>query len=136
MIGARRYHMLFCGKSQQLGQLYLRFGSINSINTFEIYVLPRGTLVDGNFSEKKYPRAVKVYGPLDGKLIGTGNGCFEQAYGWLEFGKWQNDFELIVADKEAERERFLEEERTRAKKRAMEGAKDKHAVLAGYSDPF
>lgn len=82
MKGAKDYASMF--RSGQYGKLYLISGSHARGKTFQIYILPSEEKIN------KMPRAVKgaveVYGAVCGQL-----GWNEQ-YGWLHRGKWEDDF--------------------------------------------
>lgn len=117
MQGAREYARMF--KTGQYGRLYITSGSHARGYTFRIQILPEGITAIGNGPNQCINKeAVEVYG------IRGGQPGWTEYYGWLHEGKWQQDFENLVAakkaeleeaEKEAERRQVLlkEEERSR-----------------------
>jgi len=89
MIGARDYANLFT--SGQYGKLYIESGSHARGRTFHIWVLPSKEKIDGRPHE-----GVEVYGVV------SGHPGWTEMYGWLHRGKWEQDFECLVAARRAE----------------------------------
>lgn len=90
MKGAREYAKLF--EVEQLGRLFICSGSHARGKTFHIYVLPEGVEAIKNGPNAPLNEdAVEVYGIVSGQRGWT------EEYGWLRHGKWQEDFEAIVA---------------------------------------
>jgi hypothetical protein len=87
MEGVDEYARLF--KTQQRGRLYLLSGSHARGKTFNIYVLPKGEVINNN-STPLNKDAVEVYG-----IIG-GQPGWSETYGWLHNGPWQDDFIEMV----------------------------------------
>lgn len=96
MRGAREYADLF-GTSQH-GRLYIVSGYHARGKTFRIFVLPEGekAIPNGPHNAPLNKDAVEVYG-----IIG-GHPGWTESYGWLHKGKWQQDFEAMVAARKAE----------------------------------
>lgn len=93
MKGANEYAEIF-GREQH-GRLFLYSHSHARGYTFQIWVLPEGITVS-NDAPWTCKDAVEVYG-----VIG-GNPGWSEEYGWLHKGKWQNDFQSIVARRKKE----------------------------------
>lgn len=120
MNGAIRYAKLF--KTGQYGKLYIVSGSHARGLTFRIQVLPEGEIAIPNGSQNSClnSNAVEVYGVVSGNLGWT------ESYDWIHKGKWCEDFEKLVAEKEAELELknksddTLKEQREKADKNKTE----------------
>jgi uncharacterized protein CbrC (UPF0167 family) len=102
MQGANKYAKLFT--TGQYGKLYITSGSHARGYTFRIQILPEGEEAIPNGSQNMClnKNAVEVYG------VTSGNPGWTETYGWLHTGKWVEDFERLVA----ERESALREEET------------------------
>ncbi len=98
MNGAREYALLF--NSGQYGQLYLHSGSHARGKTFRIWVIPEGLQITEPWHDH---RAVEVYG------ITGGQPGWSETYGWLHYGKWQQEFAELVEKRYAETKRTKEE---------------------------
>jgi len=96
MTGARKYANLF--KTGQYGKLYLVSGTHARGRTFRIYALPENedARPNGTHNPPLNKSAVEVYGVIGGKPGWT------ESYGWLHEGKWQDDFFLLVKEKESD----------------------------------
>lgn len=92
MIGAREYANLFT--TGQYGRFYFVSGSHARGKTFHIYLLPEGEEAIPNRGDNPplNKDCVEIYG-----IIG-GNPGWTEVYGWLHEGKWQLDFERMVAE--------------------------------------
>ena len=92
MNGAREYAALF--ESGQHGRLYFVSSYHARGKTFQIFVLPEGVeaIPNAGINPPLNKDAVCVYGVLDD----GGQRGWTESYGWLEEGKWQNDFEALV----------------------------------------
>ena len=119
MEGADKYYNLFNGKSEQIGRLFMQCSKHARGKCFEIFLLPEGVEIKGSIGSGK--DNVEIYGMTSGQRGWT------ETYGWLHKGKWQDDFNAIVAQKEAEREksRIRREEKLKADK-----SKEKSKVSA------
>jgi len=105
MDGADKYYDLFDGKSQQIGRLFFRIHKHARGKCFHIFLLPEGEEVIKNRDNNPLNKnAVEVYG------LTAGQRGWTESYGWLHEGKWQDDFYLIVEQKETdELKKILEE---------------------------
>lgn len=96
MQGAREYAKLI--PTGQYGRLYCTSDRHARGRTFHIQVLPKGESAipngDNNLCINK--DAVEVYG-----IIG-GNPGWTEWYGWLQQGKWQEDFRVLIESKRTE----------------------------------
>lgn len=107
MKGAREYAELF-GLSGQYGRLYIQVGEHVRGKTFNVWVLPKRM----TYLQKD---AVMVYGAV------AGNPGWDEEYGWLYEGKWQDDFYQFVEVKKSElSEKIAEQEEARRKKEEEE----------------
>jgi len=126
MQGAREYANLF-GDQEQHGRLCICSGSHARGRTLHIWVLPPSDLLE-RLSPWAIPGAVEVYGVVSGQPGWT------ETYGWLHRGKWVQDFEALVAQRRADRERitakFLEDQQ----KLAAEAQAQIAQTLAAYGD--
>lgn len=84
-------------KTGQYGKLYITSGSHARGNTLRIQVLPEGEKAVANGSQNTCLNkdAVEVYGVISGNL------GWNEVYGWLHEGRWQDDFYKLVAEEEA-----------------------------------
>ncbi len=98
MDGAKRYADLI--ESGQYGKLYIVSSSHARGKTFHIFILPDGEKADpnGGGNPPLNKNAVEVYG-----IIGGQPGWTER-YGWLYKGKWIDDFEILLKEKQSEHE--------------------------------
>lgn len=95
MQGADKYYNLFSGKSQQIGRLFFQFHTHARGKCFELFLLPEGVSVKSStISGTK--DAIEVYGMTGGQRGWT------ETYGWTHKGKWQDDFNDIIEQKELE----------------------------------
>lgn len=96
MEGARKFAKLF--ETGQYGKLYIVSGDHARGLTFRIQVLPEGEKAIPNGSQNlcTNSNAVEVYGVV------SGNPGWTESYGWIHKGKWCEDFEKLVSEKEAE----------------------------------
>src|ERR1700728_4345741 len=115
MKGAIEYANLF--KTGQYGRLYITSGSHARGATFRIQVLPKGEKAIPNGSQNTClnKEAIEVYGVISGQLGWT------EVYGWLHYGKWQDDFHKLVDERKIiieseiqQREIKLKEEKKQA----------------------
>jgi hypothetical protein len=126
MNGAREYAELFA--TSQHGRLYIVSGYHARGKTFRIFVLPEGVKAEPNgpHNAPLNEDAVEVYGVVGGDLGWT------ESYGWLHKGKWQQDFEKLVAQRKEEIADALQElGRKEADRKAKEEDR-KQALLANY----
>lgn len=96
MKGAREFSELF--ETGQYGRFYIVSGSHARGRTFHIQILPEGEKAVANGSQNlcANSNAVEVYG------IVSGNPGWTETYGWLHEGKWCEDFETLVSEREKE----------------------------------
>ncbi len=96
MQGAKQYAGLF--KTGQYGRLYITSGSHARGTTFRIQLLPEGekAIPNGSNNTCLNKDAVEVYGILGG------NSGWTEYYGWIHKGKWCEDFENMVIEREIE----------------------------------
>lgn len=114
MKGAREFSDLL--KTEQVGRLYIVAGRHARGQTLHIYVLPEGevALPNGPCNACLNSSAVEVYGVIAGQPGWT------EEYGWLHFGPWMEDFQLLVKERGekkrlnivAKSERMEEQKRT------------------------
>lgn len=96
MQGAKEYaELLGTGNFEKLS---FESGSHARGKTFHVWIL-------GNDGK----RSVEVYG-----VVG-GNPGWTESYGWLHSGKWQDDFEKLVASTKLKNEARLASEQVKAK---------------------
>lgn len=92
MKGARGYAELF--ETGQYGRLYIVSSYHARGKTFRIFVLPEGEDAIPNGPNAPLNKdKVEVYGVVDG------NPGWSETYGWKHFGKWQDDFQLLVTQR-------------------------------------
>lgn len=117
MQGAREYASLF--QTGQYGKLYISSHYHARGKTFRIYVLSADVKAIPNGPNGPLNKdAVEVYGVTGGQPGWT------ETYGWLHEGKWQQDFEKLVAEKV-----FEENERNALRElRKIEQEKNKEAT--------
>lgn len=98
MNGAREFAELF--ETGQYGKLYIVSGVHARGRTFRIQVLPEGEKANQNGPSNLClnRNAVTVYGEKGG------NPGWTEWYGWLHYGKWQEDFDVLVADAQKQKE--------------------------------
>lgn len=110
MKGAREYAELF--ETGQYGRFYITSGSHAWGKTFHIQLLPEGEKAITSYGNMCLnPNAVIIYGKI------SGNPGWAESYGWLYHGKWQADFQKLVADRRKEIEKANEQrEKQRIKK--------------------
>lgn len=95
MQGAKEYAWMF--KTGQFDRLYIVSGSHARGSTFRIQVLPEGVKAIPNGPNMCLNKdAVEVYGVI------SGNPGWTESYGWLHQGKWQEDFEKLVKERQLE----------------------------------
>jgi hypothetical protein len=84
------YAKLF--ETGQYGRLYLVSGEHARGRTFHIYILPKGEAAQPNGRNNRplNADAVEVYG-----ITGSHPG-WDETYGWLHHGKWEQDFADMV----------------------------------------
>ena len=126
MKGARKFAKLF--DTDQYGKLYIVSGDHARGRTFRIQVLPKGVIAKKNGAGNLCLNtdAVEVYGVV------SGNPGWTEEYGWLHEGKWQDDFQQLVEEKE--HEVGLKEAKNNASKeerRLYEGRR-KRELLSNY----
>lgn len=126
MQGATEYARLF--RTGQYGKLYLVSSSHARGSTFRIQILPEGKKAEPNGDNNLCLNddAVVVYG-----IVGGHPGWTER-YGWLETGRWMDDFEKLVKETKnllAEKSQKSLEDRTKTED---EKQKIKEALLSGY----
>jgi hypothetical protein len=125
MNGAHEYAGLF--KTGQYGQLYITSSSHARGKTFRVQVLPKGEVAAPNGPNTCLNSdAVEVYG-----IIGGQPGWTER-YGWIHKGRWQDDFEKLVATRRQQIAAKENAEAEAAAKRRAEDAERKAALLASY----
>ena len=112
MNGARSYANMF--RTGQYGRLFLDSGSHARGKTFHIWVLPHGVEVAS--APWSVDGAVEVYGIVSGQPGWT------ESYGWLHYGKWQEDFATLVEKRLVEI--TAAEERMKADAEAKQLAKE------------
>lgn len=118
MIGARKYASLF--NIGQYGRLFLVPGAHARGTTFEIWILPKGYIISKD--DKRIPEnSVQVYGVISGQP------GWDEVYGWLHHGKWEDDFYTLVEQRKKEianrEEQAKKEELTRKEKETIRIAK-------------
>lgn len=128
MKGANRFCEAF-KDTQQTGRLYLVVSSHARGPTFRIFVLPDGdsAMPNGSGNPPLNKDAVEVYGATSGQC------GWDETYGWLHEGKWQDEF--LTLYKEAEAKNNKDRENTTRqiddKKKAESNKRD--ALLATYT---
>lgn len=112
MKGTEKAHLFETG---QYGRLYITSGSHARGRTLRIQVLPDGEKAIPNGSQNTClnSNAVLVYDVISGQRGWT------EVYGWLHNGKWQDDFNNLVLEKELEL-KLSNEEREKSIKEAQE----------------
>ncbi|MBP9793316.1 MAG: hypothetical protein KBC56_04890 [Flavobacterium sp.] len=85
-------------KTGQYGRLYITSGSHARGRTLRIQVLPQGeeAIPNGENNQCLNKDAVSVY-----DVVG-GNRGWTESYGWIHEGKWQEDFNNLVKEKQKE----------------------------------
>ena len=116
MRGAREYARLF--KTGQYGKLFITVDSHARGKTFEIQIIPRNEKAIIKYNRCQNENAVTVYGAL------RGNPGWDETYGWLHEGKWQEDFELLYQKRIKEQE-HEKEKKERINKERMEDQRHK-----------
>ena len=124
MKGADEYYDLFNGKSQQIGRLFLQFHTHARGKCFEIYLLPKGIEIKGNVISGR--DNVEIYGMTGGQRGWT------ETYGWLHTGKWQDDFNLIVKQKEKTKDENSAMQKEEMKKRELTKKDNIDKLLSSY----
>lgn len=126
MQGAREYASLF--QTSQHGRLYLVSGEHARGKTFRIYVLPEGerAIQNGQHNPPLSKDAVEVYGILGGQPGWT------EYYGWIRSGRWQQDFETLVANRKAEIVRNAEQFHAAEDARRLANESREAELLATY----
>lgn len=125
MKGADEYYDLFNGKSQQYGRLYLQLNTHARGKCFEIKLMPEGMIGSGDYVSGN--DVVELYGMTGGHRGWT------ETYGWLHFGKWQEDFFAIVEQKKAERAELMADGVEREKLKTDQSKKNTSKLLAAYT---
>ncbi len=127
MKGAREYANLF-SKAVQIGRLYILPHYHARGKTFRIYVLPEGESVVENagINPPLNAESVEVYG-----IVG-GNPGWTESYGWIHRGKWQDDFNRIVAEKVLQKE----EDEANAQVKYFNNLKDKDNHIKSLLDSY
>ncbi len=125
MKGAEKSHLF---KTGQYGRLYITSSSHARGRTLRIQVLPEGekAIPNGSNNPCLNKDAVMVYDAISGQLGWT------ETYGWLHKGKWQDDFEKLVVDREKEikyRERKLDERKKEESEKEQQRISE---ILSGY----
>ena len=87
----------------QYGRFYIVSGSHARGNTFRIQILPEGekAIANGNQNLCLNKDAVEIYGVV------SGNPGWTESYGWLHRGKWEEDFNKLVAEKQKKLDYWL-----------------------------
>lgn len=122
MKGAREYANMF--KTGQHGRLYLVSSSHSIGYTFRIFVLPKGEDAIPNGSNAPLNTgAVEVYGVV--------NPGWDEVYGWIHAGKWQDDFNSLV---ESKKQQLLDEKEASAQRKQQKKEEEKQRVASLLSD--
>ena len=114
-------------KTGQYGRLYVINKTLDG-HRFRVYVLPKDCVAipyrDVGILNSD---AVMVYGRLDNGPFISMSAQHNAKHGWLYYGRWQNDFSLLVEEKRAERKERL---RSMAIKQAQEIAYNEARIKA------
>ncbi len=125
MQGAREYAGLI--STGQYGRLYISSHYHARGKTFRIFVLPKDTEAIPNGPNAPLNKdAVEVYGVI------SGNRGWSEVYGWLHKGRWQQDFEKLVAEKVFEKNEKNALRELELKKAAEELENKKKQLLQQY----
>ncbi len=127
MEGANEFCSVF-KKAEQVGRLYLLPSHHARGETFRVYVLPEGVKVreNGGTNPPLNKNAVEVYGVV------SGNPGWDEKYGWLHFGKWQEDFFKIAKERRADLEREKEKQDKYVKEKESKDKKRVNDLLGSY----
>ena len=125
MKGTEKAHLF---KTGQYGRLYIVSGSHARGRTLMIQVLPKDEVAIPNGSGNccLNPNAVVVYDVVSGQRGWT------EVYGWIHNGKWQEDFEKLVLEKEAEVERELKEHKALLEETTQKREQKTKELLGDY----
>ena len=125
MIGAEKAHLF---KTGQYGRLYITSSSHARGRTLRIQVLPDGekAIPHGSNNPCLNNDAVMVYDAISGKLGWT------ETYGWLHKGKWQDDFEKLVVNREKEIKYYERKSDERKKEESEKEQQRISELLSGY----
>lgn len=126
MLGALEYTRLF--KTGQYEKFYFVSGEHARGKTFRIYLLPKGEVAipNGPMNAPLNENAVEIYG------IVSGQPGWSEVYGWIHEGKWQLDFERMVAEKKKEIEAEKDKEKSILKKKKKAEEKRIQELLSDY----
>jgi len=126
MQGAKEYARLF--NTGQYGKLYIVSGSHARGSTFRIQILPEGeeAMPNGDNNLCLNNNAVEVYG------IVAGHPGWTERYGWLEIGKWMQDFEKLVKKQQDLLDNLNQIAAEEIKKAKDERQETKEILLADY----
>jgi len=115
-------------KTGQYGQLYICSGSHARGRTLRIQVLPKGekAIPNGENNQCLNPNAVSVYDVVGGQRGWT------ESYGWIYEGKWQQDFEKLVAKRQREIKKVAKEIEKRKALSEKEQQKKTSELLSRY----